>query len=125
MRNCLSDLESAKPKLIINDNLILKLFGKQHKIYFIYNPLSKSIIESLLAIDIVMKNPELKKDWYGEAVDNGCIYQNLNSFPHFNIGYLTNFSNKFKYELLKIFVDKYKEVEIGDTNITPVIKYLT
>ena len=121
---CLSDLESAKTKVIINDNLILRLFGKNYKIYFIYNPLSPPIIESFMAVDIVLKFPKLKKDWYGEAVDNGCIYQNLNSFPHFSMGYLSNFSNEFKYELLKIFVDKINELELGYLNIAPVVNYL-
>ena len=123
MNNCLSDLESAEPKIIINDNLILRLFGKYYKIYLIYNIISHPIMKSLLAVDIVSKSPKLKKDWFGEAVDNGCIYQKLNSYPNFYMGYLSNFSGEFKYELLKIFVDKFKEFKIN-SDISPVINYL-
>lgn len=123
MNNCLSDLESAEPKIIINDNLILRLFGKHYKIYLIYNTLPHPIMKSLLAVDIVNKAPKLKRDWFGEADDNGCIYQKLNSYPNFYIGYLSNFSGEFKYELLKIFVDKLREFEMS-VNIAPVIDYL-
>lgn len=123
MNNCLSDLESAEPKIIINDNLILRLFGKHYKIYLIYNTIPHPIMKSLLAVDIVSKSPKLKKDWFGEAVNNGCIYQKLNSYPNFYIGFLSNFSGEFKYELLKIFVDKSKEFEMS-VSIAPVINYL-